>query len=133
MGRVVLDTSILIALEKQHLSLKDLFNKDLNVYLPEVAVGEYLVGTELSTNPKFKEKRLAFLRTIEDFSELVVFNREHAQNFAKLVAQAKLLGRPRGSLDLAIAASAVTLDAVLYTRDSKGKFDQLIGLTVKEF
>jgi predicted nucleic acid-binding protein len=133
MGRVVLDTSILIALEKQHLSLKDLFNKDLNVYLPEVAVGEYLVGSELSTNPKFKEKRLAFLRTIEDFSELVVFNREHAQNFAKLVAQAKLLGRPRGSLDLAIAASAVTLDAVLYTRDSKGKFDQLIGLTVKEF
>jgi predicted nucleic acid-binding protein len=133
LGRVVLDTSILIALEKQHLSLKDLFNKDLNVYLPEVAVGEYLVGTELSTNPKFKEKRLAFLRTIEDFSELVVFNREHAQNFAKLVAQAKLLGRPRGSLDLAIAASAVTLDAVLYTRDSKGKFDQLIGLTVKEF
>ena len=133
MGRVVLDTSILIALEKQDLSLKELFNKDLNVYLPEVAVGEYLVGTELSTNPKFKEKRLAFLRTIEDFSELVVFNREHAQNFAKLVAQAKLLGRPRGSLDLAIAASAVTLDAVLYTRDSKGKFDQLIGLTVKEF
>jgi tRNA(fMet)-specific endonuclease VapC len=133
LGRVVLDTSILIALEKQHLSLKELFNKDLNVYLPEVAVGEYLVGTELSTNPSFKEKRLAFLRTIEDFSELVVFNREHAQNFAKLVAQAKLLGRPRGSLDLAIAASAVTLDAVLYTRDSKGKFDQLIGLTVKEF
>lgn len=133
MGRVVLDTSILIALEKQHLSLKELFNKDLHVFLPEVAVGEYLVGTELSTNPKFKEKRLAFLRTIEDFSELVVFNREHAQNFAKLVAQAKLLGRPRGSLDLAIAASAVTLDAVLYTRDSKGKFDQLIGLTVKEF
>jgi predicted nucleic acid-binding protein len=133
MGRVVLDTSILIALEKQQLSLKELFNKDLNVYLPEVAVGEYLVGTELSTNPKFKEKRLAFLRTIEDFSELVVFNREHAQNFAKLVAQAKLLGKPRGSLDLAIAASAVTLDAVLYTRDSKGKFDQLIGLTVKEF
>ena len=133
MGRVVLDTSILIALEKQDLSLKELFNKDLNVYLPEVAVGEYLVGTELSTNPKFKERRLAFLRTIEDFSELVVFNREHAQNFAKLVAQAKLLGRPRGSLDLAIAASAVTLDAVLYTRDSKGKFDQLIGLTVKEF
>ena len=133
MGRVVLDTSILIALEKQDLSLKELFNKDLHVFLPEVAVGEYLVGTELSTNPKFKEKRLAFLRTIEDFSELVVFNREHAQNFAKLVAQAKLLGRPRGSLDLAIAASAVTLDAVLYTRDSKGKFDQLIGLTVKEF
>jgi len=133
LGRVVLDTSILIALEKQHLSLKELFNKDLHVFLPEVAVGEYLVGTELSTNPKFKEKRLAFLRTIEDFSELVVFNREHAQNFAKLVAQAKLLGRPRGSLDLAIAASAVTLDAVLYTRDSKGKFDQLIGLTVKEF
>ena len=133
MGRVVLDTSILIALEKQQLSLKELFNKDQNIYLPEVAVGEYLVGSELSTNPSFKEKRLAFLRTIEDFSELVVFNREHAQNFAKLVAQAKLLGRPRGSLDLAIAASAVTLDAVLYTRDSKGKFDQLIGLTVKEF
>jgi len=133
LGRVVLDTSILIALEKQQLSLKELFNKDVNVYLPEVAVGEYLVGIELSTNPKFKEKRLSFLRTIEDFSELVVFNREHAQNFAKLVAQAKLLGRPRGSLDLAIAASAVTLDAVLYTRDSKGKFDQLIGLTVKEF
>ncbi|MEN9956307.1 MAG: hypothetical protein RLY34_1114 [Actinomycetota bacterium] len=133
MGRVVLDTSILIALEKQQLSLKELFNKDLNIYLPEVAVGEYLVGSELSTNPKIKEQRLAFLRTIEDFSELVVFNREHAQNFAKLVAQAKLLGRPRGSLDLAIAASAVTLDAVLYTRDSKGKFDQLIGLTVKEF
>jgi predicted nucleic acid-binding protein len=133
LGRVVLDTSILIALEKQQLSLKELFNKDLNIYLPEVAVGEYLVGSELSTNPKIKEQRLAFLRTIEDFSELVVFNREHAQNFAKLVAQAKLLGRPRGSLDLAIAASAVTLDAVLYTRDSKGKFDQLIGLTVKEF
>jgi predicted nucleic acid-binding protein len=133
LGRVVLDTSILIALEKQQLSLKELFNKDQNIYLPEVAVGEYLVGSELSTNPSFKEKRLAFLRTIEDFSELVVFNREHAQNFAKLVAQAKLLGRPRGSLDLAIAASAVTLDAVLYTRDSKGKFDQLIGLTVKEF
>jgi tRNA(fMet)-specific endonuclease VapC len=133
LGRVVLDTSILIALEKQQLSLKELFNKDLNIYLPEVAVGEYLVGSELSTNPKIKEQRLAFLRTIEDFSELVVFNREHAQNFAKLVAQAKLLGRPRGSLDLAIAASAVTLAAVLYTRDSKGKFDQLIGLTVKEF
>ncbi len=133
MGRVVLDTSMLIALEKQSLDIQVLISKDLEVFVPELAVAEYLVGVELTTSSARKTMRLAFLQTIEDFTKPVTFDREHAHNLAKLIAQTKLLGRPRGSIDLAVAASAVTLDATLYTRDSRGKFDQLIGLNVKEF
>jgi tRNA(fMet)-specific endonuclease VapC len=133
MGRVVLDTSVLIALERQTLSLEEVISEDHMFFVPELAVGELLVGVERSGDQIHRQRRLEFLKSLETFSESVDFNRAHAHNFAKLTAQAKAIGRPRGAIDLAIAASAVTLDAVLYTRDSKGKFDQLIGLTVKEF
>ena len=133
MGRVVLDTSILIALERQALPIDSVLTPTLEVFVPEVAIAEFLVGIELTNSAAHKLRRLAFLQTVEAFSKPVHFDRAHAHNFAKLVAQSKVLGKPRGSIDLAIAASAVTLDAVLYTSDVKGRFDQLIGLAVKEF
>lgn len=127
-----MDTSVLIAIEKGQLHGDDVFAPGNEYFLPEIAVTEFLVGIELASSQRLKELRLKFLRGFEALSSPVTFDREHAHNLAKLIAQTRLLGRPRGSLDLAIAASAVTLDAVLYTRDSRGKFDQLIGLNVRE-
>ena len=133
MGRVVLDTSILIALERQELLMKDVFKKENEYLLPEMTVAEYLIGHELSTNPKFKAQRLSFLDVLEQFSVPVKFDRQHASAFARLAAQARQQGKPRGNIDMAIAASAVARDAILYTRDSKARFADLLGVTVKEF
>jgi tRNA(fMet)-specific endonuclease VapC len=133
MGRVVLDTSVLIAIERGQLQGGEIFKPENKYFLPELAVAEFLVGKELTTSQRHKANRLKFLRDFESLCSPLDFDREHAHNLAKLIAQTKLLGRPRGSLDLAIAASAMTLDAVLYTRDARGRFNQLIGLNVKEF
>lgn len=133
MGRVVLDTSILIAIEKGQIHGGSIFESKNKFFLPEMAVAEFLVGIELSTNQQRRDKRLRFLKDFEKLTSPVIFDRAHALAFANLAAQARKSGKPRGQVDLAIAASAFTLEAVLYTRDSKGKFDQLIGLTVKEF
>lgn len=133
MGRVVLDTSILIAIERGQLKGHAIFESGNKFLLPEIVVAEFLVGIELSTNQQRRDNRLRFLKDFEALCTPVLFDRDHSLAFANLAAQSRNSGKPRGKMDLAIAASAVVLDAVLYTRDTKGKFDKLIGLTVKEF
>lgn len=133
MGRVVLDTSILIDLERGRLPLKTIFNPTDDYFVSEIAIAEFLVGIELSSSQKFRERKYKFLEELEEIITTKPFDRDHASEYAKLTAQSTREGIVRGTYDLAIAACAVHLAAVLYTRDKRARFDKLLGLTVKEF
>lgn len=132
MGRVVLDTSVLIALERNQLEPDQVFSTENEYFVPEIAVAEYLVGVENCNVQEVRQRRLAFLNAVEELATSTPFSRADSAEFARQAAHSKSVGSPREKFDLAIAASAIRLNAVLYTRDKAAKFSELHGLTVKE-
>ena len=133
MGRVVLDTSVLIAIDRDPAMIGKLLRADEQYFVPEVAVAEYLVGAELSSSPELKANKLAKLEAFETLVSVVNFGRPEAKAYAIFSAASKRSGTPRTNFDIAIAASALVLDAKLKTSDRSAKFEELPGITVSYF
>lgn len=132
MGRCVLDTSVLIALEKGHLSWESLFGEREDVLIPTIATAEYLVGLHRSANPKLKEVITLALAELEKIATMLDFGHREAKVFAILKAEALKSGKGRTDFDLAIAAHAVVNDAILVTRDKSAKLSELTGVVTRE-
>lgn len=133
MARVVLDTSALIAIDRDLAEANNVITEGEDYYLPEVVVAEYLTGIEHSRTAEQKSLKLQTLRAIEAVCTRVDFGRIQAARYAKLAAHAKKTGRPRTEFDLAIAACALSLDAQIRTSDRAAKFEELPGITVSYF
>jgi predicted nucleic acid-binding protein len=133
MARVVLDTSALIAIDRDLAEAKNLFSAGEDYYLPEVVVAEYLTGVENSRTPQQRSRKLQTLRTIEEVCTRVDFGRSQASSYAKLASHLNKIGRRRSEFDLAIAACALSLDAQIKTSDRAAKFEELPGITVSYF
>ncbi|MEN9970166.1 MAG: hypothetical protein RLZZ229_374 [Actinomycetota bacterium] len=133
MGRVVLDTSVLIAIDRDPAMIGKLLQADEEYFVPEIAVAEYLVGAELASSPILKANKLAKLEAFESFVSVVNFGRPEAKAYAIFSAASKRSGTPRTNFDIAIAASALVLDAKLKTSDRAAKFEELPGITVSYF
>lgn len=131
MNKIVLDTSVLIALERSDLKLSEVFTADNYYYLPHLVAAEFLVGAETAKNPKMREFRLAFLRTIEAICQCESFDKRASREFARLRASSKLQGKNKEKFDLAIGATAAVLQATLLTRDSNFAKYSLPGLTIR--
>lgn len=131
MNKAVLDTSILIALERGELTTKQIFQSDTLYFLPQLVAAEYLAGAAAATDPNRRNFRLGLLAQIDEIATSASFTRIEALEYARLHATALALGKPRQSFDLAIAATAVALGATLLTRDKKSAFDSLPGVSAK--
>ena len=132
MGRCVLDTSVIIAMEKGQLTWQSLTSDYEDAYVPAIAVAEYLVGLHRSTNPKLREVITVTLGAIESMATLLEFGDREAKAFAILKAEALRSGVGRTDFDLAMAAHAVVEDAILVTRDKGARLSELTGVVTRE-
>ncbi len=109
---VILDTSVLIAAEKQRLDLTALFaaRKEETFCLAAITAAELLHGVERAKPAARKEARSQFVEWILAQVETIDFDlavaRQHAGIWAKMEAAGKVIG----PYDLLIAATALQYD-----------------------
>lgn len=89
MGTVVVDTSILVAVARDQVSVTALFSKDDDLVIPTVVIAEFKAGLERMPPSKYKTKQLEIFEAVCGVAEIVVFGRNEASQYAVLYEQIK--------------------------------------------
>jgi predicted nucleic acid-binding protein len=111
--RAVLDTSVLISGLAEPL--------DAEVAISAVSLAELHFGVLVAKTAQIRAERLRRVASIERAFEPLPVTDAVARTYGALAAAVAAAGRqpPSRSLDLLIAATAATHEAVLYTRNPK--------------
>jgi tRNA(fMet)-specific endonuclease VapC len=125
MGRVILDTNVAIDAERGAVDLRALTDSS-DASVSAVTVAELIHGAELSDHRR-RPARVAFIEGLLDRVRIDQYDLEVARVHGSLLAHSSRTGKPRGALDLMIAATAIATDRVLLTSDVKG-FEGIPGL-----
>ena len=131
MERLVLDTSVWIAIEKQDLELRDAIGADATLILPAIVAGElkYALKARART-PIQMQRTLGFLRQVEAMTEFAPFDQLAVEKYVELLTFCRNEGAPRSLPDLLIAATAIAHGALLKSLDKKAKFEKLPNVRV---
>lgn len=130
MGRVILDTGVLIGLERQRLALDAVIADEDDLAVPAVVVAEFLRGVCLAATDAQRAERREFLDGLLATTPVEDYTRTVAEKHGELMAHVQRTGEPRGAHDLLIAATALATNRTLVTTDAKARFDELPGLSV---
>lgn len=130
MERVILDTGVLIGCARGEFTLSGLIGVG-DAALPAVVVAEYLVGVELSTDDGRRAALGRLLADVVALAPVVDYTAGVAGHHAVLLAHTRRSGRPRGSHDLMIAATARATERTILTRDARARFDELPGVLAR--
>ena len=130
--RLILDTNICIYLIKeQPASVLDRFTAhpvgDIGVSVITLAELEY--GVAKSSRPA---RNRAALEQFVSPLEVAAFDRDATAVYGRVRAQLEKKGQPIGSMDLLIAAHAISLDVRLITHNVK-EFRKVPGLRVEDW
>lgn len=132
MGKVALDTSVLIALDRNQAVPNSILSPEDSLAIPVVALAELMVGAKHPQRSEAARQRtLAFVATLEQECEVLGIDSETAVIFAALRAHAIQEGKPRGINDLWIAAAAIQANAELSSIDQRARFEALPGLRLR--
>lgn len=132
MERLVLDSSAWIEVERQPSRLGDLVPTGCEVFLPAMVLAELKAGVESSKmTDEQRQRSRVFVHKLELAAEFVPVDQGVVERFVNLQAHCRLTGKPRGTADLLIAATALALDATLVTFDQRARFAQLPNLRVR--
>jgi tRNA(fMet)-specific endonuclease VapC len=106
---VILDTSVLIAAEKQRLDLAALFaaHEEETFFIAAITAAELLHGVERAKPAARKQTRSRFVEWILGQFETIDFDLALARQHAGIWAALEAKGRVIGPYDLLIAATAV--------------------------
>lgn len=125
--RLILDTNILIAYERQTVDRSALDEDELAV--ASISIAEYRTGIELADTTERAAERARALATITSIIDVLDYTSVTAAHHARLLAHVRNSGRPRGAHDLIIAAHAAETGRLVLTRDAKARFGDLPGIT----
>jgi tRNA(fMet)-specific endonuclease VapC len=125
--RLILDTGVLVRAERGRARLERALQDDDDVVIAAVTVAEMLVGVELA-NPKHRADREAFLADVLATVPVEDYTLDVATVHARLLAHVRRIGRPRGSHDLIIAATAAATGRTVLTADASAAFGDLPGV-----
>lgn len=131
MTRLLLDTSILVAVERHGDTadrLAGAIAPDADIAIAAVTLAELAVGIELAS-PPHRAARAAFVADVRRSLPVLAYDERVADAHARLLAAVRRAGRPRGAHDLLIAATAAAWDRAVVTRDASA-FDDLVGVRV---
>ena len=130
MGTLV-DTSVLIAAQRGDVDLGALFKKQgaFNVATATICVSELLHGPHRITNSVARARAERSAEMMLTGLSIVSFDIEIARLHARLSADLAAKGTQVGAHDLIIAATALSLDYRLATRDRRS-FPRIPGLDV---
>ena len=124
--RVILDTGVLIAIERGKLDVDTVLGID-DAAIAAITAMELLVGVERAGDAHRQSRAVrveAILSSLPIESYTVGVARVHA----RLAVEAMAKGRPRSANDMMIAATAAATSRILLTTDASAGFDQLAGL-----
>lgn len=127
--RLILDTTVLVAVERTATSFDRLVADDDDVAVAAITAAELLLGVELADGRR-RQRRQAFVESILTSVPVEIYDLEVARAHAVLLAHTRRSGQPRGAHDLLIAATALARDRVVVTADPRG-FDGLPGLVAR--
>lgn len=130
MARVILDTGVLVAAVRGRLDLAMIAEED-DLALPAVALAEYLTEVELDSDPGRRAVQHAFLEDLLAVTPVADYTSVVAIQHAALLAHVRRSGRPRGTHDLIIAATARATDRLLVSTDAQAGFADLPEVKVR--
>jgi tRNA(fMet)-specific endonuclease VapC len=113
---------VLIAAERASASVDRVVADDDDVAMAAVTVAELLVGVRLADR-KHQPARRRYVDSLIDAIPIEPYDLEVARAHAALLAHVHEEGRPRGSHDLLIAATARRSGRVVVTADARGFAD----------
>jgi tRNA(fMet)-specific endonuclease VapC len=124
--RVILDTGVLIALERGTLDVDAVLGLD-DAAIAAVTAMELLVGVERA-DETHRQARAVRVEAILSSLPIEPYTLGVARVHARLAVAAMASGRPRSANDMTIAATAAATSRVLLTTDTKAAFDDLPGV-----
>jgi tRNA(fMet)-specific endonuclease VapC len=128
LARLILDTSILIAVERYRRSIEELVEDEDDVAIAAVTVAELLVGVEVADRRRSRA-RAGYVTRVVRTIPMEPYDLDVARAHARLLAHARSSGRSRGAHDLIIAATALARGRSVVTADAGG-FTDLPGVSV---
>jgi predicted nucleic acid-binding protein len=121
--RLILDTNVLIAYERGTLDRASLDDDELAI--AAVTVAEYRVGIELADTVARAADRARALAAIVSAVDVLHYTEATAAHHARLIANVRRAGTPRGAHDLIIAAHAAETGRIILSRDAQARFGDL--------
>ena len=130
MGTLI-DTSVLIAIERGHIGPDRLNSEDDDepVVIAAITASELLHGVHRVAGAVARTRAERFVERVLSSLPVVAFDLDVARVHARLDAELAAAGKAVGDADLMIAATAVWLDYRIATRDVRS-FPRISGLDV---
>lgn len=124
--RVILDTGVLIAIERSTLDVDTVLGTD-DAVISAVTAMELLIGVERADD-KHRQARAIHVEALLGSLPIETYGLEAARVHARLAVEAMKSGTTRSAYDIMIAATAAATNRILLTTDAKAGFDQLTGV-----
>lgn len=133
MGTLI-DSSSLIAAERGELDLDKIIREsfDDEVAMAAITASELLHGVHRLKGGVKQAKAERFVEELMDRLPVMPFDLAAARAHARLGAELAARGTPIGPHDLMIAATAVSIDFAVATRDLRS-FPRIAGLTLRRW
>jgi len=129
--RLILDTGVVIAIDRGDLDPNSVLQRDDDVVIAAVTLAELQVGVQIAP-PAQKANRAAAFAEAEALYPAEDYTAATSQDHASLLIHCRKSGLPRGEIDLMIAATALATNRTLVTLDRKADFGSLPGISVIE-
>jgi|TARA_Y100000310_G_C20605422_1_gene775239 tRNA(fMet)-specific endonuclease VapC len=129
-SRLLLDTTVLIDLERTGHDLDSILLDEDDAAVSVVTVAELEVGVDLAS-VEHREDRRRYVREVIDNVLVLPYDVETAHGHAVLLAHSRRTGRPRGRHDLIVAATALASGRTILSADTTA-FSDLPGVLVYE-
>jgi tRNA(fMet)-specific endonuclease VapC len=125
--RLILDTGVLIASERQRGALAAFINEDDDLVVAAITVAELRTGIELASEVH-RAARTQFLVNVLETMPVEPYELATAEAHGRLLAHVHRSGTKRGAHDLIIAATAVATGRTVLTTDRNARFEDLPGV-----
>lgn len=125
--RLILDTGVLVASERQRTRLADAVAADDDLAIAAVTVAELRTAVELAST-RHRAARLEFLTQLLDTLPVEPYDLETAHIHGRLLAFVHRSGVARGAHDMIIAATAAATGRTIVTTDRAARFHELPGV-----
>ena len=128
--RLIVDTNILIDIERNNHAVDALLTDDDELAIAAVTRAEFRTGALITADEQVRERRLVVAARILGALECLHYDEDTADIHAELLAYVRKSGLPRGAHDLIIAAHARQTGRQIQSRDAHARFGDLPGVSV---
>lgn len=129
---LLIDTSVLVGLERADAPAPLGGIEGESSFISAISASELLHGVERATDEGRRARRQAFVERVLDTIPVLPFDLDAARVHARIWASLLRRGEIVGAHDLIIAATALSRDLVVLTRNTR-EFSRVEGLALRGF